>query len=109
MSSEAVFNKTAFEEVTDGDTELENQLLQLFSETAERCLERMQAIAGGEDESEWPMVVHELKGAAGNMQARKLAEACQQAEPLTDAAMRRQAHENVRVVYEEFIRYFKQR
>jgi HPt (histidine-containing phosphotransfer) domain-containing protein len=56
---------------TDGDTDLESELADLFVSTALGYLKRMdQAI---EEERSWSAEVHALKGASANLGARRLA------------------------------------
>jgi HPt (histidine-containing phosphotransfer) domain-containing protein len=56
---------------TEGDPQLEGELSALFLSTAEAYLRGMcEALAGGRP---WTSIAHALKGASGNLGARRLA------------------------------------
>lgn len=70
---------------TDGDSQLEGELLTLFLSTSDVYLARMrQALAAGES---WTATAHALKGASANLGARRLSALALAAEQIApDAA-----------------------
>jgi HPt (histidine-containing phosphotransfer) domain-containing protein len=83
---------------TDGDPQLEGELLTLFLSTAEVYLAAMASAL--QTEQSWRSPVHALKGASGNLGARRVMQLAQAAERLppcaTTLAAVRQAVEEVR-------------
>lgn len=97
-----ILNRRALEEITDGNVEVELQFVRLFNDTAERCLRDMKNIIKGTTHLHWQDVVHELKGAAGNIRAEELAECCDQAEQAEDNALARmEAYMRVQQAYDQ--------
>jgi HPt (histidine-containing phosphotransfer) domain-containing protein len=69
--SELVLDREHLHEFTDGDSQLEVELSTLFLSTADMYLQGMhEALAAGRS---WASVAHALKGASGNLGARRLA------------------------------------
>lgn len=66
--------------ITEGDTELERELLRLYFDTAERCLRVMEESILSDPENRWPEAAHELKGASANLGAYRLVNSCAKAE-----------------------------
>lgn len=66
---------TAF---TDGDAELEDELAELFSNTARGYLKRMKEAL--EAERSWSAEAHALKGASANLGAKRVAALARRAE-----------------------------
>lgn len=83
---------------TDGDVEEEHMLFQIFLEKADETLRCLEESCTDEAQDEWRKATHLLKGASGNLGARKLFTVCQQAEQ----AFQRQHSE--KVVYLDAIR-----
>jgi HPt (histidine-containing phosphotransfer) domain-containing protein len=68
--SEPVIDLAHLHSFTDGDPQLENELLSLFLSTAEVYLARMgQALEAGEP---WSATAHALKGGSANLGARRV-------------------------------------
>lgn len=81
--NDTTLDMAALRVLTDGDAAFEKTLLTHFEQTAKRCLQALQEEP--ENETGWQQATHELKGAAANLQARKLAALCKQAESATGA------------------------
>jgi HPt (histidine-containing phosphotransfer) domain-containing protein len=73
-----LFDLDFLRENTDGDTELEAELLTHFEGTITRCLTSLTA-----PDANWSEILHELKGAARTMGADALAEYCAEGEALS--------------------------
>ncbi len=69
-----------FETFTDGDHALEKELLDLFFEQAELSLVELKESLADNNNDSWGKAAHRLKGAAANLGAAPLAEACKNAE-----------------------------
>ena len=63
---------------TDGDQEVESELADLFLTTAQRYLTEMRTAL--EEERSWSASAHALKGASGNLGARRVAVLAKEAE-----------------------------
>lgn len=98
--SQPIFNLHLLRELTDGNAELEAELVKLFAQTARRCISRLQTLASLDTHNEWAEVVHELKGAAYNLQAAQLATLCSSVEKLpNDPTARIQAVAEIKQAY----------
>lgn len=91
MDSPPIFNVQALRLLTDGEAEIEAQLVMLFCQTVESCLERLEMLVAQDTHTHWSSVIHELKGAAGNIHADALAELCRAVEHIGDDPAFRQA------------------
>lgn len=68
--SEPVIDRAHLQSFTDGDPQLESELLSLFLSTAETYLAKMsQALETGEG---WSATAHALKGGSANLGARRV-------------------------------------
>ncbi len=65
---------------TDGDSEEEKELLDLFFEQAELSITELQDNYGDANCEEWKKAAHRIKGAAANLGANILSAACAEAE-----------------------------
>ena len=74
---------------TDGDTELEGELAELFVSTAQGYLKRMREAV--QEERGWSAEAHALKGASANLGARRVAALARQAEFLPPSDERLEA------------------
>lgn len=90
MELPAIFNVQALRALTDGDEDIEAQLVVLFCQTVESCLERLEMLVAQDPQAQWPSVIHELKGAAANIHADVLAELCRAFEHMGDEPAFRQ-------------------
>lgn len=63
---------------TEGDAELEDELAELFFDTAQGYLKRMQEAV--REERPWSAEVHALKGASANLGAQRVAALAREAE-----------------------------
>lgn len=63
---------STFHEMTDGDKEFEAKIFSIFEDTVKHCI----ATIGDNDAVKQKRASHELKGAALNLGANKLAELC---------------------------------
>lgn len=82
-----LFDVEFLRESTDGDTLLEQELLQRFSGTLERCTKAIHS--PDLQVGMWKEYLHEMKGAAATMGAEDLAKACgdfEQQSPNQEAA-----------------------
>jgi HPt (histidine-containing phosphotransfer) domain-containing protein len=71
LAAEPVLDLDRLRSFTDGDPQLEGELSALFLSTAEAYLRSMrEALARGRP---WQSIAHALKGASGNLGARRLA------------------------------------
>ncbi|MGI9509277.1 MAG: Hpt domain-containing protein [Geminicoccaceae bacterium] len=70
---------------TDGDLALEDELGELFLSTARGYLKRMKEAV--EEERSWSAEAHALKGASGNLGARRVAALAQRAEFMPPSAV----------------------
>ncbi len=84
MEPSAIFNVQALRALTDGEVDIEAQLVVLFCQTVESCLERLEMLVAQDPQAQWPSVIHELKGAAANIHADALADLCQGVEHMCD-------------------------
>lgn len=73
-----IFNQEYFQEITDGDTYLQQELLTRFQSTLASCSRRLER-----DISCWSATLHELRGSAMAMGAQELADHCQAGEHQT--------------------------
>ena len=64
------FSLKRLHEISDGDAEIERELLAMFLKTADHCLKQ---IAAGES---WQPAIHSLKGAVANLGIDPLYQAC---------------------------------
>lgn len=69
-----------FEMFTDGDPEMEQELLSLFFDQAALSLSELEESLASGDDDMWGKAAHRIKGAAANLGAGPLADACSQAE-----------------------------
>jgi hypothetical protein len=69
-----IFDLQALREVTGGDATLEKDLLERFRGTVTRCVDQGVSMKPA---AAWPPLLHELRGAAGAMQAGALTDFCQ--------------------------------
>lgn len=90
-------------DITDGDEDLERELVELFIETAQRCLARLEKVASQEIEFEyWSDLCHELKGASANIGAKTLKKACAEAELVDEGSDEMEGYlGEIRQAYEE--------
>ena len=65
---------------TDGDLDEEKQLLELFFEQTDLGLAELEGFCQAQDDEGWKKSAHRMKGAAANLGAGPLSEACKQAE-----------------------------
>lgn len=79
MPSNQPIDMDHLNEVTDNDKAFQQELFQLFSETAEKCIQALQTLASNDNTKEWRERAHELKGSSANMGANALAAICKQA------------------------------
>ena len=96
-----IFDLKALREITDGDAEIERQLVRLFCKCADNCIGRLQAMVMSGESEPWHMILHEFKGAAGNIHADMLAELCSKYEHIDavpDARIRALA--DIRAAYD---------
>ena len=79
---EPMLDRSQLYEATDGDAELERELLQMLVDSGRTSLQRaVEAVRQGDDD-EARRSVHSLKGAAATVGATRLAQACRQVERL---------------------------
>lgn len=74
----AVIDHAHLATFTDGDQALEEELVELFVQTAHGYLKRMKEAI--EEERGWTAEAHALKGASANLGARRVAALARQAE-----------------------------
>jgi len=67
-------------EFTDGDPAEEHTLFEIFLESADKTLEKLDFCLGSGTDDDWRQAAHLLKGAAGNLGAKKLYIICRDAE-----------------------------
>lgn len=96
-----ILNLQALRVVTDGDAEFEQEMLDLFLQTAEPCMNSLHALALNANQEEWFETLHALKGAAANIHADHLVACCQEGEAAETAAMRIQACKKILQAYGE--------
>jgi HPt (histidine-containing phosphotransfer) domain-containing protein len=94
-----VFNLDALREITDGNAEIEGQLAELFCQTADSCMDRLAALVVEDMSDQWKTVMHELKGAAANIHADRLAQLCKDGEYIGVGAVRQQALAKLQAAY----------
>jgi HPt (histidine-containing phosphotransfer) domain-containing protein len=70
---------------TQGDRDLERELLSMFLPSAKSYIDSMSAAAGGGAGHDWWTAAHSLKGVALGVGARELADLAASAEPLRDS------------------------
>jgi HPt (histidine-containing phosphotransfer) domain-containing protein len=73
---------------TNGDSEQEETLFGLFNQTLNSCLGWMQDNIDSTEQNAWHDKVHQLKGAAANLGAEKLAGLCKRAENVENPSER---------------------
>ncbi len=78
-----VLDRGRLRRLSGGDSALEGALLSLFGETLEKCLARLENAA---DRESFYLSCHELKGAAANIGAARIAAVCAGAEDRFAAA-----------------------
>jgi|GEM_PF-3518863 len=95
-----ILNLQQLRKLTQGDVAIEQELAVLFCATAERCLASLQASAADAGKgAQWPLLLHELRGAALNLYAQELAELCRQYEPLATVPQRQSAASELLLAY----------
>lgn len=72
---------------TDGDSEVEKELFEVFLTQAMDSIESLQLGCANNDPQHWRTAAHRFKGAAANLGAKKLAEYCLKAEQEFEVAM----------------------
>ncbi len=82
---------THLREFTDGYTEMEKQLFELFISSSEECLRMLERYCTEGENKEWKNQAHALKGAAMNMGANAMAEVCAKAQEAFTASQRDKA------------------
>ncbi|MCB2081186.1 MAG: Hpt domain-containing protein [Hyphomicrobiales bacterium] len=68
-----IFDKARLQSITGGNAAIESELMQLFRETLDKCLTELKIAS---DQETFHAACHELKGAAANLGADRLSEAC---------------------------------
>jgi len=96
-----ILNLSALRVVTDGDADFEQEMLDLFLQTAEPCMAGLHALALHASRDEWFEKLHALKGAAANIHADRLVACCEEGERAETAAMRARACEHILQAYGE--------
>jgi HPt (histidine-containing phosphotransfer) domain-containing protein len=67
-------------EMTDGDAQVEQELFQVFIDTAEECLDLMRSSCESDDREIWRTQAHALKGISLNLGAEPLGILCHHAQ-----------------------------
>lgn len=102
MPQEALFDIGSLRQLTEGNADIESQIIVLYMETVQRCVTRLEALAVNDIHREWAPVVHELKGASLNIHAAQVASLCREIMELPpDAKARRAACQRLRQSYAE--------
>jgi HPt (histidine-containing phosphotransfer) domain-containing protein len=76
----ASVNLANLHEMTDGDTQMEHELFQVFLESSEECLAHLRTSCNQGAEQEWRHHVHAWKGISFNLGAEHLGQLCKQAQ-----------------------------
>ncbi len=94
-----LFDITHLREMTDGDAELEAELMQYFDSTIERTSQRLTHT----DIAEWKSALHELRGAAMSIGAQKLGAYCQEGEshPPTEIKAQSEYRQNLATLIQQ--------
>ncbi|PCI55542.1 MAG: hypothetical protein COB36_07950 [Alphaproteobacteria bacterium] len=69
-----------FEMFTDGDPEMEKELLDLFFDEADLSISELEQSLANNDSDAWEKTAHRLKGASVNLGANPLSDTCETAE-----------------------------
>lgn len=75
----AILDRDHLHQYTQGDNALEQELFDLLAGQLRQCVMKMEK---AEDEDDWTVPAHTLKGAARGVGAFRLARACEDAEPM---------------------------
>jgi HPt (histidine-containing phosphotransfer) domain-containing protein len=71
-----IFNLSFFTEITDSDTEMQEILLNMFMEQAQKEIEEIKHHFNQGDYHNWQKLAHKLYGSAANIGAFQLAKVC---------------------------------
>jgi HPt (histidine-containing phosphotransfer) domain-containing protein len=71
-----IFNLSFFTEITDSDTEMQQILLNMFMEQAQKEIEEIKHHFNQKDYHNWQKLAHKLYGSAANIGAFQLAKVC---------------------------------
>ena len=82
---DAPIDLTHLHAFTDGDIEEEQMLFEVFLESADDSIRQLEQYVEPESSDDWRRAAHRLKGAAGNLGAKRLFDACLLAEQTFDA------------------------
>ncbi len=98
-----------FSVFTDGDAEMEAELIEMFVEQADLSMQALEAAVETEGDA-WTQAAHKLKGSASNLGANQLASICEAAEYNTEAsADARQARlVEIRDAYDHVLAFLRQ-
>ncbi len=78
--NDAPIDLAHFQLFTDGDLNVEKELLDLFFKEADLSLQALEKSINKNDSDAWQSMAHRLKGAAANFGAKPLSEICKKAE-----------------------------
>ncbi len=84
-----IFNPKQLHDITDGDPDVDQEICNLYIETAQSYLTRLHSCL--DDETEWSKTVHALKGASlnfGAIQIGELAAGLEKTAPSAEAITR---------------------
>lgn len=79
-SEQPLIDLAHFEMFTDGDPEVEKELLDLFFNEADLSISELEQSLANNDNDAWEKTAHRLKGASVNLGANPLSDACETAE-----------------------------
>jgi len=80
---------------TDGDKNEEKELLDLFFDQADLSVQQLKEAIEDEDNEAWKKAAHRLKGAAANLGANALSDACAEAEANCNSSSKNQLFEDI--------------
>jgi len=101
MLDNSIVNLSCLEEYTNGDPEAIKELLEMFFETAEESLEKLESnIIDGKNDY-WSSAGHKLKGAAAYVGADTLKSLCAQAQNMNNATQleRNDIFKKIKIAY----------
>lgn len=96
-------NLIELREITNGDPDLEKELFDVFIDTTDSCLQKLEASQTQGMEDLWKRQAHALKGAALNLGAERLGALCKEAQDSSDIPLTSKTN-LLTAIWEEYAR-----
>ena len=103
QTGEAPVDLVQLRSFTDGDVEEERLLITLFTDQAQLSLAALQKCLESHDAEGWRSAAHRMKGASGNLGAKKLSHLCKKAEH-GHQALRHEKEQILQAIRDELVR-----